>query len=49
MYATRVTTIKLTHEEFVHCPVRANETYLEAKPQFSVRNRDVLMNAQSPH
>ena len=36
-------------EEFVHCPVRANETYSEAKHQFSVRNGDVLMNAQSPH
>ena len=29
--------------------MRANETYSEAKPQFSARNRDVLMNAQSPH
>ena len=28
--------------------MRASETYLEAKRQFSVRNRDVLMNAQSP-
>ena len=36
-------------EEFVHCQVRANETYSEAKRQFSVRNRDVLINAQSPH
>ena len=36
-------------EEFVHCQVRANETYSEAKRQFSVRIRDVLMNAQSPH
>ena len=26
-----------------------NETYSEAKRQFSDRNRDVLMNAQSPH
>ena len=31
------------------CEVRANETYSEAKRQFSARNRDVLMNAQSPH
>ena len=34
------------------CPplvVRANETYSEAKRQFSARNRDVPMNAQSPH
>ena len=29
--------------------MRANETYLEAKRQFSDRNRDVLMNVQSPH
>ena len=36
-------------EEFVHCQVRANETYSEAKRQFSARNRNVLMNAQSPH
>ena len=36
-------------DEFVHCKVRANETYWEAKRQFSNRNRDVLMNVQSPH
>ena len=36
-------------EKFVHCQMRANETYLEAKLQFSARNRDGLMNAQSPH
>ena len=35
--------------KFVRCQVRANETYSEAKRQFSVRNRDVLMNVQSPH
>ena len=29
--------------------MRANETYSEAKRQFSARNWDVLMNAQSPH
>ena len=29
--------------------MRANETYLEAKRQFSDRNRDVLMKVQSPH
>ena len=29
--------------------MRDNETYSEAKRQFSVRNRDVLMNVQSPH
>ena len=27
----------------------ANETYSEAKPQFNVRNQDVLMKAKSPH
>ena len=36
-------------EEFVRCQTRANETYSEAKRQFSDRNRDVLMNVQSPH
>ena len=36
-------------EEFVRCQVRAIETYSEARSQFSARNRDVLMNAQSPH
>ena len=36
-------------EEFICCHVRANETYSEAKHQFSVRNIDVLMNVQSPH
>ena len=40
---------RVNWEKFVHCQVRANETYSEAKHQFSVRNRDVLMNAQSPH
>ena len=29
--------------------MRANETYSEAKRQFSDRNRDVLTNALSPH
>ena len=29
--------------------MRPDETYLEAKRQFSDRNRDVLMNVQSPH
>ena len=29
--------------------MRANETYSEAKRQFSARNWDVLMNTQSPH
>ena len=36
-------------EELVHCQVRANETYSEARRQLSDRNRDVLMNVQSPH
>ena len=36
-------------EEFVCCQVRANETYSEAKRQFSDRNRDVLMNVHLPH
>ena len=35
-------------EEFVCCQMRANETYSEAKDQFSDRNSAVLMNAQSP-
>ena len=29
--------------------MRANKTYSDAKRQFSARERDVLMNAQSPH
>ena len=29
--------------------MRANETYSEAKHQFSDRNRNVLMSVQSPH
>ena len=45
--ATLVVLIQLV--EFVHCQVRANETYSEARRRFSARNRDVLMNAQSPH
>ena len=40
---------RVNWEEFVHCQVRANETYSEAKCEFSARNRDVLKNAQSPH
>ena len=36
-------------EEFVLCQVRAHETYSDANCQFSVRNRDILMNAQSTH
>ena len=40
---------RVNDNEFVHCQVRANETYSEAKHQFSDRNRDVLMNVKSPH
>ena len=40
---------RVNWEEFVRCQVRANETYSEAKRQFSDRNRDVLMNVQSTH
>ena len=40
---------RVNWEEFVPCQVRADETYSEAKRQFSARNLDVLMNAQSPH
>ena len=40
---------RVNWEEFVHCEVRANETYSEAKHQIRDRNRDVLMNVQSPH
>ena len=39
----------LNWEEFVCCQVRANKTYSEAKHQFSNRNKDALMNVQSPH
>ena len=35
---------RVNWDEFVRCQVRANETYLEAKRQFSDRNKDVLMN-----
>ena len=40
---------RVNWEEFVRCEVRANETYSEAKRQFSDRNRDILMNVHSPH
>ena len=36
-------------EEVVCCQVRANETYSEAKRQFSDRSRAVLINVQSLH
>ena len=34
---------RVNSEEFVYCQVRANETYSEAKRQFSVRNKDVFI------
>ena len=40
---------RVNWEEFVHCQVSANETYSEARRQFSVRSRDLLINAQSPN
>ena len=40
---------RVNWEEFVRWHVRANETYSEAKRQFSDRNRAVLMNVKSPH
>ena len=40
---------RVNWEEFTRCPVRANKTYSEDKRLFSVRQRDVLMNSQSPH
>ena len=40
---------RVNFEEFVRYQVKANETCSEAKRQFSDRNRDVLMNVQSPH
>ena len=39
---------RVNWEEFVRYQVRGNETYSEAKRQFSDRNGDVLMNVQSP-
>ena len=35
-------------DEFVHYQRRANAVYAETMRQFSVRSRDVLMNAQCP-
>ena len=40
---------RVNWEEFVHCQMRGNETYSEAKSDFSARNRDALMNVISPH
>ena len=36
-------------DEFAHYQNRANVVYAEDMRQFSVRSRDVLMNAQCPH
>ena len=40
---------RVNWEEFVRYQMRADETYLEARRQFSDRNRYVLMNVESPH
>ena len=40
---------RVNWEQFIRHQVRTNETYSEAKRQFRDRNRDVLMNVQSPH
>ena len=39
---------RVNWKEFVCCKVRANE-YQEVRHQFIERNRDVLMDVQSPH
>ena len=44
LYCSRV-----NWDEFVHYQRRANTVYAEAMRQFSVRSRDVLMNALCPH
>ena len=40
---------RVNWNKFVHCQVGDNETYTDATRQISDRNRDVLMNVQSPH
>ena len=40
---------RVNWDEFVHYQSRANILYAEAMRQFSVRSRDVPMNAQCPH
>ena len=40
---------RVNWDEFVSYQVRANETYSEAKHQYSDTNIDLLMNVQSPH
>ena len=49
MFGEPVIALELTGKSLFDGQVRANETYSEAKRQFSARNRDVLMNVQSPH
>ena len=39
---------RVNWEEFVRCQVRSNEAYSVANHLFSVKNKEVLMNAQSP-
>ena len=38
---------RVNWDAFISCQVRANRTYLEAKRQFSDRNRAVLMNVRA--
>ena len=40
---------RVNWEEFVHCQVRANDTYSKAKRQYRDGNSAVLMNVKSPH
>ena len=40
---------RVNWDEFVHYQRRANSAYAEAMLQFSVRSRDVLMNAKCPY
>ena len=40
---------RVNWNEFVHYQRRANAVYAVTMRQFSVRSRDVLMNAQCPH
>ena len=40
---------RVNWDEFVHYQRRANAVCAEAMRQFSIRSRDVLMNAQCPH
>ena len=40
---------RVNWEKFVRYQARADATYSEDKRQFSDRNRDVLLNVQSPY